>query len=341
MKPQLTALFAGSFALVVQAEPAFYQGHIGDKIGISIEIDPSDNMTPGAVVYDRTGADGLSLEVTPGKPGGFPWKESLYSRETGQTKSTGVFNGTLSEDAKTAEGTWTSDDGKKALPFRLTRTARILVIKSNELDSKVSYPEIEGPRYDQLNKLLADEAKQHAEANIGWIKETQQELKEAGAGKETISAVSRWRLAQLESVKDGLVSISYSNSEFEGGAHPNTVISGINYQVAENGTQKRVGLWDLLNKTAANIKMISDILIDDLKRQNASFIKDGSVKDFKDSLRSDGVAFVTLPGGIGFIFSRYEVGSYAEGDFRVVVPYPRLASVIRTDGPLVNAAKSS
>lgn len=57
-------------------------------------------------------------------------------------------------------------------------------------------------------------------------------------------------------------------------------------------------------------------------------------------LRSDGVAFVTLPGGIGFIFSRYEVGSYAEGDYRVVVPYSRLASVIRTDGPLVNAAKS-
>lgn len=70
MNRKLTALLALPFALVVQAEPAFYQGHIGDKIGISIEVDPSENMTPGAVVYDRTGADAISLEVTPGKPGG-------------------------------------------------------------------------------------------------------------------------------------------------------------------------------------------------------------------------------------------------------------------------------
>ena len=331
-------ILALPFAIAVQAEPAFYQGSIGDKIGFSIEVDPADSHTAGTVTYDTTGADGLILEVTPGRPCGLPWKESLYSRVNGQTKPTGVFNGSLSNDAKTAEGIWTSSDGKKTLPYKLTRTARMLEIKSNVVDAKATYPEIEGPRYSQLNKLLTDEAKHHQDANIDWVKETQKELQEVTPPKEGVSAVFRWRLARLESVSDGLVSLSYRNAEFEGGAHPNTIFSGINYQIAVDGTPKRLELWDLLNKTDANIQTISDLLIKDLKRQNATYIKDGSVKHFKNSLGTDGVAFVILPSGIAFIFSQYEVGPYAEGDFRVVVPYSKLASALRADGPLAHSA---
>jgi len=338
MNRKLTALLALPFALVVQAEPAFYQGHIGDKIAISVSVDPANDVIPGTVIYDRTGSEGLSLDVTAGKPGGFPWQESLDSRETGKSKTTGLFKGTLSEDAKSVQGTWTSADGKKALPYQLTRTARILTIKSDDVDANVTYPEIEGARYSQLNKLMADEARQHADANIGWVKETQKELQDSEVGKETINAVTRWELARLETIQNGLVSLSYSNSEYSGGAHPNTIHSGINYQVAEDGTPKRLGLWDVLNKSDANIKVLSDILVQDLKRQNATYIKDGSVKDFKNSLGTDGVAFVILPAGIAFIFSQYEVGPYAEGDFRVVVPYSKLASALRADGPLAHAA---
>ena len=322
------ALIALPFTFAAQADPAFYQGHIGDKIGISVSVDPASDLIPGTVIYDNTGAAGLSLDITAGKPGGFPWKETLYSRETGQSTTTGVFNGTLSEDARTVQGTWTSADGKKTLPYQLTRTARMLEIKSNEVDAKVTYPEIEDSRYSQLNKLFADEARQHADANIGWVKEAQKELQGAEVSKETLNAVSRWQLAKLESIKDGLVSLSYSNSEYEGGAHPNTIISGINYQVTGDGTPKRLGLWDVLNKSDANIKALSDILMKDLKRQNAAYIKDGSVKDFTNALKTDGLAFVILPAGIAFIFSQYEVGPYAEADFRVVVPYSKLAGAV-------------
>ena len=338
MRLNLTALLALPIAFGAQADPAFYQGHLGDKIGISVSVDPANDVIPGTVIYDSTGAAGLSLDITADKPGGFPWKESLYSRETGQSKTTGVFNGTLSEDARTVQGTWTSADGKKTLPYQLTLTARIVEIKSDEVDAKATYPEIEGARYGQLNKLMADEAREHADANVGWVKETQKELQGSEVSKETLNGISRWQLARVESIQAGLVSLSYSNSEFSGGAHPNTIHSGINYLVAEDGTPKRLGLWDVLNKSDANIKALSDILVQDLKRQNAAYIKDGTVKDFKNPLQTDGVAFVILPAGIAFIFSQYEVGPYAEGDFRVVVPYSKLASALRTDGPLAHAA---
>lgn len=212
-------------------------------------------------------------------------------------------------------------------------TAKLHEYKSDDGSAKATYPSFMDPRYSQLNRLLADEAKSHFDACVEWVKDAQHDLKEAGSS----ATAYRWNLARVETIKGDLVSLSYRNAEFEGGAHPNTIYSGVNYRIAADGTPKRVGLWDVLTKSDATIQTLSDSLIDGLKSQNAAFVKDGTVKDFTQTLKGDGVAFVILPAGIGFLFSPYEVGSYSEGDFRVVVPYGKLASAIRADGPLAHA----
>ena len=214
-------------------------------------------------------------------------------------------------------------------------TAKLLEYKSEDGNAKATYPSLMDPRYSQLNRLLADEAKNHFDACVEWVKDAQHDLKEAGS----TATAYRWNLAHVESIRDDLVSLSYRNTEFEGGAHPNTIYSGVNYRIAADGTPKRVGLWDVMTKSDATIQMLSDSLIDGLKSQNAAFVKDGSLKDLSQPLTGDGVAFVILPAGIGFLFSPYEVGSYAEGDFRVVVPYGKLASAIRADGPLAKSGE--
>jgi hypothetical protein len=239
---------------------------------------------------------------------------------------------TIVDQGSLGDKTGTSIEGGHA-GDKTPATAKLLEYKSDDGSAKSTYPSFIESRYSQLNRLLADEAKSHFDACVEWVKDAQHDLKDAGS----TATAYRWKLARVESTKDDLVSVSYQNTEFEGGAHPNTINSGVNYRIAPDGTPNRIGLWDVLVKSDTTIKMLSDTLIDGLKSQNAAFAQDGTVKDFTQTLKGDGIAFVIVPNGIAFMFSPYEVGSYADGDYRVVIPYSRLAGTIRADGTLADA----
>jgi|GEM_PF-1873769 len=322
------------FTASVPADQAYYQGLMGEKTGFSVQIDPQTPGSTGTVIYESSGQDGLSVSVTHRSQNGFEWKESLYSRAEGQTRDTGRFAGTLSADGKTAQGDWTAADGKKSLPFRLERLARIYRLQGSDKEVWVSYPEFDAPRFGTLNAQLAAQAKRQLQINREWTQTQRKENRGAGMPPESVAAISRSNECDVEWMRPDLVSLGCREYEYAGGAHPNTEFYSENYALDGGGKPRKMILRDILQTSPAAVAQLSRLLIEDLKRQRASAVIDGSIKDFSKEVTANGIPFTLLPKGLAFQFSPYAVGSYAEGSFRVVIPYRKVAALLRANGPV-------
>ena len=332
----LLALTAGSPG---HAKTAFYRGTIGEGIGLTVTVANAAGDS-GTVRYDASGSDGLSLQITPKPRAGFEWQETLYSRD-GDAKHTGTFSGSLSADGKQARGTWRTPDGKKKLPFVLDRVATLPEIKSPDVDVSVRYPQFDAPHFGKLNERLAAEARRNLRADNEWVLGVRKEIqavREPPATAEDLARISRGKSCDIEFARPQLVSLLCREFEYAGGAHPNTEFSTQNYAVAPDGAPRPIVLWDILQQTSAAVDQVSKLLIDDLKRQKASFVRDGSIKDFRKELTQGQFPYVVVPAGLAFEFAPYAVGPYSEGAFRVVLTNRQLAPFFRRDGPLAERA---
>lgn len=318
------------------AENAYYRGIVGKHTGLSLQIDPESKETAGSVRYDSSGSDGLSLEAKLFEAGRFEWLESLYSREKGYTQETGKFSGEIWADGKNVQGQWTSLDGRKSLPFQLTRQARLVKIMGKAGEGSVGYPQFDDPHFSLLNQQLATKAKQDLTRNLAWTARTRKEIQSIDAARDNLSHIERSNQCDVEFASRHLVSLGCLEFEYAGGAHPNTVLSGQNYTISPSGQPRKLGLWDILKKSPAAVNRLSELLIKDLKRQRASWVINGSNKNFDQQLNGNQLPFLLTPSGLAFQFSQYMVGSYAEGSFRSIIPYRDISSHIRRDGPLGN-----
>lgn len=119
----------------------------------------------------------------------------------------------------------------------------------------------------------------------------------------------------------------YSDTE---GAHPNTVQLTYNYGFV-GGAAKRLSLKDLFRPGTQPLALVSKIVIAKLKEKEASWVMDGTAKalDVKQ-----GDEFVVKSDRLTYIFSPYEMGSYAEGTYEIDVPFAALAGKLNPNGPL-------
>jgi hypothetical protein len=280
------------------------------------------------------------LQITPKPQGAFEWKETLYARD-GDAKHTGTFTGSLFADGKQARGNWRTPDGKKNLPFVLDRVATLPEIRSPDVDVSVRYPQFDDPHFGKLNERLAGEARQNLCADTEWVlgvRKEVQAVREPPASAEDLARISRGRSCDIAYASPQLVSLLCTEYEYAGGAHPNTEFSTQNYAIAPDGAARPIALWDILQQTPGAVDEASKVLIGDLKRQRASFVRDGSIKDFRKELTQGQFPFVVVPAGLAFEFAPYAVGPYSDGAFRVVLPNRLLAPFFRRDGPLAERA---
>ena len=314
---------------VTFADEAFYRGTLGNATGFSLQIDPTGLSNNSQLLYDNSGEGGLSLIAQPQKPPAFEWHESLFSRSSGDSKKTGVFQGTFAADGASAEGTWSSADGKKKWPFKLTRRARSLRIGDEAQGAWVGYPQFDDLHLRGLNAELAQKATTALTSHQTWVKDMRQELKSSEMPAESIAAVFQSNDCDILLARADLVSLLCIAYEFAGGAHPNSGYYAENYAIDANGKSRTLGLWSVLKKSPTAVNLLSERLIRSLKLQKASLVLDGSIKDFKKELEQDTLVFALSPAGLIFQFSPYAVGSYAEGDFRVVVPAKDVAALLQ------------
>jgi hypothetical protein len=121
-------------------------------------------------------------------------------------------------------------------------------------------------------------------------------------------------------------------TEFLSGAHPNGDSKSFNYDLNSDAP---VNLADLFTPNSNYLKVISDYSIKRLKKTGtAGDVESGAgpkIKNFH--------SWNITPVGLQINFDPDDVGSHAEGEHVVVIPYSELKPIIKQDGLLAEFAK--
>jgi len=134
----------------------------------------------------------------------------------------------------------------------------------------------------------------------------------------------------------GICSIEAREFQFTGGAHPNTSIRLASFDVHSG---HRLTLADLLNP---GFGARLDSLGEEAFRRARELPADSSVADsgfwFEGGRFRLPGGFAVTADGLRFYFNAYEVGPYALGPTDFLIPFSRIESMIRPDGPLSERA---
>ena len=134
--------------------------------------------------------------------------------------------------------------------------------------------------------------------------------------------------AELELISPELISLSYIDYRYTGGAHGNFKFSGFNYQW-QNNELKLISWEDIF--ASDYVKEISDLVISKLSLLKAEAVLRGNRKDFTQEELSYH-SFNNI--GMTFYFPPYMLDCYAAGDFKVLISWDELGNYIKTDSPL-------
>lgn len=120
--------------------------------------------------------------------------------------------------------------------------------------------------------------------------------------------------------KPDLISLYFTTYEFTGGAHGNTFYTVMNYGIV-NGKPRKLALKDIFLPGTDLIHTFDSIIVEDLRKKNASLVVDGELKNIDKRHLAN---WILTPSGITFLYEPYAVASYAEGVFMVKVPFEQL-----------------
>lgn len=202
-----------------------------------------------------------------------------------------------------------------------TKTAE----KKGQWSASYEYPAFESKSPVALlsNKTLARAEKAELDA---YAKECEDTFSSSPApdsayvSEETTAVSLAW---------PNLISVSASDYEDAGGAHPNTTFTFHSFGLAE-GHAKQLKLQDLFRREVSGAKTVTPLILADLRRKHASNLDDPEFKLDAGLLEQ----FVLGRRSITFMFAPYQVASYAEGAFLVEIPYSRIRSKLDPAGPL-------
>ena len=138
---------------------------------------------------------------------------------------------------------------------------------------------------------------------------------------------------QLHRPGPNSVSVATTFYVFTGGAHGS---SGVTATLVDLRTGRSVPPAGVFAAGSDWKRTITDIARADLKRQfveRPGFAESLEPATF-DKLMDDPARYLFKADALEIIFNQYDVGPYAVGRYTVDIPYDRLSSLIRKDGPL-------
>ena len=133
-----------------------------------------------------------------------------------------------------------------------------------------------------------------------------------------------------------LISVYFTISTFEAGAHPRTVFDPHTFAMID-GKPVEVQAKNLFRPDVKFVPIVSSLVMSKLMQNDrAEWVQDGTVK----ALTPDQVeSFVVTPSSITYLFNPYDMGPYAVGSFQVKVPFSELASDLDKAGALASVLK--
>ena len=139
---------------------------------------------------------------------------------------------------------------------------------------------------------------------------------------------------QVAGAAGDLISVLSTVDTYTGGAHPNSFHHSYLLQAGRSGVAK-LELADLFGGRSRWLPRLSDLVLDGLRSQQATWVVDGQVT----RLNEDDLAVFTLTAqGVTFHFSPYLMGPYVQGTFRVTLPYEDVLGLAAPDSPLATFA---
>lgn len=121
-----------------------------------------------------------------------------------------------------------------------------------------------------------------------------------------------------------LVSLVYVSYTFTGGAHGLSSHHALRWWYTGGAWQPLV-LTDLIPLEGGGIQRITQMILLDLKRQGASWVLDGSLKDLTLKQLD---RFHLTPQGLIFHFDPYEVGPYVQGTLEVRFDWKKIQDLL-------------
>ncbi|MBW8304438.1 MAG: DUF3298 and DUF4163 domain-containing protein [Brevundimonas sp.] len=194
--------------------------------------------------------------------------------------------------------------------------------KTQYADVRLTLPDALRAHPDLHARLYADEVrklKQFAEGAQG-------ELTEAGAPTDRPKFENTVTItAAAETAK--LLSLKRSSFDYSGGAHPNTLTTGLLWDKA---LKRQIGLAGLF-RPGADLTALDQALCSALNTAKRARVPDGASITFDSKPfscpRAATTPFVLTPGdtsgkaaGLTFLIGPYQAGPYVEGGYEIAVP---------------------
>ena len=204
--------------------------------------------------------------------------------------------------------------------------------KTPYADVKLTLPDAIKPQTDLHARLYAEEVRKLRQFAEG----AQSDLTEAGAATDrpkyenTVTVTAAAETGKLFSLKR-------TAFDYSGGAHPNTLSSGILWDKA---LKRQIGLADLFRK-GADLTTLDRALCSALNTAKRARVPDGPSLTFDSKPfacpRAASTAFVLTPGtvpgkaaGLTFLIGPYQAGPYVEGGYELAIPAAAFRSLLAT-----------
>lgn len=339
-------VLVGVFGVLGQTGGQSFTGAIGGS-NIEMEVSHAGDTLTGSYWYRKSGsAKRLGLRGRVAADGSFAMQET----DAGG-KVTGEFKGKWNDDKNAAgavlEGEWfkpgQTSDGLGFYAFeqmvyftsgKITTREFKEKIKAKKADLSAEYPELAGTPNAAGFNMVAKAAAMRSLA--GFRKDlagfTAADIKQLGEMGNYIDVGYDVMYAD-----DDLISVSFGEDTFTGGAHPNHGYFTITYDLKAG---RQLKLADLFKPGAKYLSVISAYAIRDLKGrknqdsgENLGYAQDIFADGAKATLANYSVWNVTKK-GLLITFPQYQVASYADGPQSVMIPYSALKSIALAGGAL-------
>ncbi len=307
-----------------------YTGKIDGKSPHQMEITIEGDKVTGAYWYDSVGTEiSLAGSLRAGK--------ISMTETTADGKVTGRFTGELDPLKSSWQGTWTSGDGKRSLPFELIAVAEI--VKSTErrlghIDVTVARPIFHSSarlgEVDALQSLVDARAWRAAR---GMVSDDLQEfgLFEPEEDWFFFAADAQMRIWYCS---ENLISIMQNTFLYTGGAHGMYFTWPLNLAIDADGPRE-FSLCDMFIAGTGWLEKLSDYVIKSLRSQGASGVLSGEITALDEEMLA---RFAVGPVGLDFYFAPYDVGAYAEGTYHMRVAWSALKGLVDMGGPAAPVA---
>jgi len=204
--------------------------------------------------------------------------------------------------------------------------------KQKKYEITISYSQIKGLNSSSekgYNKLLKSFAEAQADSFKVWMEDWESPPDfEHGSFYDLNDTV-------LYSDSRIISTLFYELDYFAGAAHPNNSNFSINYDLEEN---REITLGDLFK--GDYLKLLSEICIEEISKSKKDYDPQFNAAD--DDWLNSGAGpdeknfkvFNITKDKFIITFTTYQVASYAEGPQTVEIPYDRITTIIKSDGPL-------